>query len=65
MKWTLIYLLIPLINGHYPKNMTTIHQWKQVEFTFPSDIDEKIAIESGRYVRGLAIPVDVDVDTKG
>jgi hypothetical protein len=58
MRWAIIYLLVPLINGQYQQDFRLIYKWKLLEISFPSDVDKS-------NKKGIAVPLDLDVDAKG
>jgi hypothetical protein len=58
MRWALIYLLVPLINAQYQQDFRLIYKWKLLEISFPSDADRS-------NMKGVAVPLDLDVDAKG
>nr|XP_033340386.1 protein yellow-like [Megalopta genalis] len=42
-----------------------IYSWKSLEFDFPSESDRIAAIQSGNYIPGAPVPIDVDVYSAG
>lgn len=38
-----------------------VHEWKQLEFDYPTEQDRQNAIDSGDFVEGIPAPIDVDV----
>lgn len=42
-----------------------IYSWKRLEFDFPDESARLAAIQSGNYIPGAALPIDVDVYTGG
>lgn len=44
------------------RNLRLVAEWKLPEFEFPTPAVRQEAITSGQYVRGNAVPIDVDVD---
>jgi len=51
-------------NHNQLKNLRLVAEWKELEFSFPSQEVRNAAIASGDYIRGNALPIDVDVDYK-
>lgn len=47
---------------HQLKNLRLVAEWKEAEFEFPSPAVRDAAIAAGEYIRGNALPIDVDVD---
>lgn len=47
------------------KKLKTVAEWKELEFQFPTPEDKNLALLSGKYVPGNAVPIDVQVDYKG
>lgn len=47
------------------KKLKTVAEWKELEFQFPLPEDKNLALLSGKYVPGNAVPIDVQVDYKG
>lgn len=42
-----------------------IYSWKSLEFDFPNESAELAAIQSGNYIPGAPVPIDVDVYNEG
>ncbi|CAD7090714.1 unnamed protein product [Hermetia illucens] len=43
------------------RDLRVVVEWKEMEFSFPTEADRSQAIKDGRYVRGNSVPIDVDV----
>lgn len=60
--WTV--LTVAVVSGYHPsthKSLRGIYSWKSLEFEFPSKSAELAAIQSGDYIPGAPLPIDVDV----
>lgn len=44
------------------KNLKLVSEWKDLEYAFPSQSHRQAAIQSGQYISGRGVPIDVDVD---
>lgn len=44
------------------RNLRTIVEWRDLEYSFPSRADREHAIRERLYVHGNGVPIDVDVD---
>lgn len=44
------------------KNFKVVSEWKDLEYAFPSPSLRQAAIQSGQYIPGRGVPIDVDVD---
>ncbi|KAJ8728125.1 hypothetical protein PYW08_016510 [Mythimna loreyi] len=42
-------------------DLRVVRQWSELQFVFPSQTAEHIALENRYYVRGNSVPIDVDV----
>ncbi|XP_026470892.1 major royal jelly protein 1-like [Ctenocephalides felis] len=45
-------------------NLKLVHEWRELEFAFPSRHLREYAISNGLYERGASLPIDVAVDYK-
>lgn len=61
----LLMALTDIVMGQNMKTLRTLAEWKDLEYDFETDANRKLAIDSGLYVPGQGIPIDVDVDYKG
>ncbi|CAD7090713.1 unnamed protein product [Hermetia illucens] len=43
------------------RGLRTLIEWKEMEYSFPSNADRLQAIRDGLYVHGNGVPIDVDV----
>lgn len=62
LQWT-IFLLGPLMVLSI--DLKLVHEWRELEFEFPSKHLREYAVNNGLYERGASIPIDVAVDYKG
>lgn len=58
-----LLLIVKLSTAAFTIN--TIAQWNQLEFVFPSANDEQIARNTGEYIPGNSLPIDVAVFNNG
>lgn len=42
-------------------DMQSVFEWNEIEYEFPSDAVREAARDSGEYVPGNGVPIDVDV----
>lgn len=65
--WKLIILIgaiTPAFSHHHTpaeKKFKMLAEWRDLAFEFPSPSDEAAARNSGKYVPGNAVPIDVDI----
>lgn len=48
--------------GQVLPDLRVVTEWTRMEFDFPSDAVREEALETGAYVPGIGLPIDVDVD---
>ncbi|XP_015429795.1 PREDICTED: uncharacterized protein LOC107186448 [Dufourea novaeangliae] len=62
--WTI--LVVAAVSGSPTfEKLKSIYSWKALEFAFPSESARQIAIQSGNYIPGAPLPIDVDVYNGG
>ncbi|XP_055906920.1 protein yellow [Eupeodes corollae] len=44
------------------RNLFALHQWKEMDFEFPYEIDREFAVKNGIYLKGAGIPIDFDFE---
>lgn len=58
----IIWTLVLSVSGQSLPGLRMVAEWAAMDFDFPSDTVRQEALDSGDYVQGLGLPIDVDVD---
>lgn len=43
-------------------DLRIVKQWAELDFVFPSQAAQRIALERNYFIRGNSVPIDVDVN---
>lgn len=64
MKQIIVLFSLALVSAQAQaiKNLKLVSEWKDLEYAFPSPSHRQAAIQSGQYITGRGVPIDVDVD---
>lgn len=63
IQWVAILLIGPPLVMCV--DLKLVHEWRELEFAFPSRHLREYALQNGLYERGASLPIDVAVDYKG
>ncbi|XP_076650074.1 major royal jelly protein 9-like [Halictus rubicundus] len=63
--WWVVLLVAATSGSPTFEPLKGIYSWKKLEFDFPSESARLAAIQSGNYIPGAPLPIDVDVYSAG
>lgn len=60
--WTVLLLVgFPVVAFSKDAELKLANEWKSIDFDFPSDKSRRDALDSGEFIPGNAVPIDVDI----